>query len=144
MLIDEHVPHTYCWSPSLVPAPDDWPSHIGVSGFFFLDSDGEPYKPSEDLATFLGLADNDDDQKKSSPPIYIGFGSVTGNDSDRLLKVVLDALKETGYRALISGFDKNDDELPANVLKISDVPHDWLFQHGKVDDRYCVRICSCF
>jgi len=23
------VPYTYCWSPSLVPKPDDWPSHIG-------------------------------------------------------------------------------------------------------------------
>lgn len=24
------VPHTYCWSPSLVPAPKDWPDHIGL------------------------------------------------------------------------------------------------------------------
>lgn len=23
------VPFTYCWSPSLVPKPDDWPSYIG-------------------------------------------------------------------------------------------------------------------
>jgi hypothetical protein len=23
------VPHTYCWSPSLIPKPLDWPSHIG-------------------------------------------------------------------------------------------------------------------
>lgn len=24
-----HVPFTYCWSPSLVPKPKDWPSNIG-------------------------------------------------------------------------------------------------------------------
>jgi len=23
------VPHTYCWSPALVPRPSDWPEHIG-------------------------------------------------------------------------------------------------------------------
>ncbi|KAJ4258957.1 hypothetical protein NW762_008045 [Fusarium torreyae] len=23
------VPFTYCWSPSLVPKPVDWPEHIG-------------------------------------------------------------------------------------------------------------------
>lgn len=23
------VPHTYCWSPALVPRPTDWPAHIG-------------------------------------------------------------------------------------------------------------------
>ncbi|CAF4814694.1 unnamed protein product, partial [Rotaria socialis] len=35
LMIDERVPHTYCWSPSLVPKPADWPSHIDISGFFF-------------------------------------------------------------------------------------------------------------
>jgi len=24
------VPHTYCWSPALVPRPEDWPPHIGI------------------------------------------------------------------------------------------------------------------
>jgi hypothetical protein len=23
------VPFTYCWSPALVPKPNDWPAHIG-------------------------------------------------------------------------------------------------------------------
>jgi hypothetical protein len=23
------IPHTYCWSPALVPRPSDWPDHIG-------------------------------------------------------------------------------------------------------------------
>jgi len=25
------IPFTYCWSPSLVPKPSDWPSYIGIS-----------------------------------------------------------------------------------------------------------------
>lgn len=27
-----NVPHTYCWSPALVPRPSDWPEHIGECG----------------------------------------------------------------------------------------------------------------
>jgi hypothetical protein len=25
------IPHTYCWSPALVPRPSDWPDHIGTT-----------------------------------------------------------------------------------------------------------------
>ena len=31
----------------------------------------------------------------------------------------------------LSGLAKDDDQLPDNVFKIGNVPHDWLFQHGK-------------
>lgn len=27
------IPFTYCWSPALVPKPEDWGSHIGQSAF---------------------------------------------------------------------------------------------------------------
>ncbi|CAF5094895.1 unnamed protein product, partial [Rotaria magnacalcarata] len=48
----------------------------------------------------LGI-DDDHRNELLSSIIYIGFGSITGNDSDRLLHVVLEALKKTGYRALL-------------------------------------------
>ena len=65
------------------------------------------------------------------PPIYIGFGSIRGHDSERITRKVLRALTETGYRALLSGFKVEESQLPPNVLKIDNCPHDWLFQHGK-------------
>ena len=120
IMIDERVPHTYCWSPSLVPKPSDWPSYIDVSGFFFLDL-ATNYKPPEELARFLEAGD---------PPIYIGFGSITGHDPRKILQVVVEALVATGYRALLSGLAKDDDVLPRNIFKIGNCPHDWLFQHG--------------
>jgi sterol 3beta-glucosyltransferase len=129
VLMDEEIPHTYCWSPTLVPRPFDWPSHINVSGYFFLNTDTDQYKPPDDLVAFLGLNDDKQDTEKLSPPIYIGFGSITGCDSRRLFHVILDALARTGYRALLAGFD--NDKLPDNVFNIGDVPHDWLFQHGE-------------
>lgn len=129
ILVDECVPHTYCWSPSVVPRPFDWPPHVNVAGYFFLKNDEKPFQAPDELAAFLGL--NSEKTKKTPPPIYIGFGSITGNDAQYLLQVVLDALKKTGYRALLSGFDKEASELPENVFKIGDTPHDWLFKHGK-------------
>ncbi|CAF1156435.1 unnamed protein product [Didymodactylos carnosus] len=129
IMIDERVPYTYCWSPTLVPKPNDWASHINVSGFFFLKHDATAAsKQPDDLLKFLGLNRTQNDQN-SSPPIYIGFGSITGHDSTRLLKIVLEALEETGYRALLSGLAKDSDELPDTVFKIGNVPHEWLFQH---------------
>ena len=73
-----------------------------------------------------------------SPPIYIGFGSITGHDSDRILQVILEALEKTGYRALLCGLAKDDDKLPKNVLKIGSISHDWLFQYGE----FFVRILN--
>ena len=121
LIINEHVPYTYCWSPSFVPKPADWSSHIDIAGFFFLDL-ATNYTPPDDLVRFL---------KAGDPPIYIGFGSITGHDPRRILKVILNALVVTGYRALLSGLAKDTDLLPDNVFLIGNCPHDWLFQHGR-------------
>jgi UDP:flavonoid glycosyltransferase YjiC (YdhE family) len=121
-MVAERVPHTYCWSPSLVAKPSDWPEYIDISGFFFLDL-AMNYKPPEDLLRFL---------QAGPPPIYIGFGSITGHDSCRILQIVLESLQATGYRALLSGLAQEGDHLPENVFKVGNCPHDWLFQHGKI------------
>lgn len=130
-LSDERVPHTYCWSPSLVSKPHDWKEHIDVSGFFFLDLGTAFTNPPQDLIDFLGLRADHATSKKSPAPIYIGFGSIAGHDSRRILAVVVEALKETGYRAVLSGLALETDQLPPNIMKIGNVPHDWLFQHGE-------------
>ncbi|CAF3700402.1 unnamed protein product [Adineta steineri] len=130
ILTDECVPHTYCWSPSLVAKPSDWGAHIDVSGFFFLNLGTAYTNPPKDLLEFLCI--NDDGSYKNPklpPPIYIGFGSITGHDSRRILKVVVDAVNLTGYRVLLSGLATDADQLPSNIFRIGNVPHDWLFQY---------------
>lgn len=132
IMTDQRIPYTYCWSPSLVPKPSDWEDYIDVSGFFFLDLASNYLSPPNDLTAFLGLDSKSRGETEDlSPPIYIGFGSITGHDSRRLLNVVLEALNQTGYRALISGFDVDEATLPKTIMKIGELPHDWLFQHGK-------------
>jgi len=129
LLVDQRVPHTYCWSTALAAKPADWGAHIDVSGFFFLNLSSNYTNPPEDLVRFLNI-DNQQDK-----PIYIGFGSITGHDCQRILHVVIDALKQTGYRAVLSGFANESDSLPENIFKIGNVPHDWLFQYGRFFEK---------
>ncbi|KAI9376423.1 hypothetical protein BJX61DRAFT_538801 [Aspergillus egyptiacus] len=116
------IPFTYMWSPSLLPKPPDWHSHIDVTGFHFLASD-KTYQPPAYLVTFL---------ESGPPPIYIGFGSIVVDDPENLTRTILDAVRQTGQRALISqgwgglGAENFGD---ANIFVIGNCPHDWLFKH---------------
>lgn len=121
-LIDASVPFTYCWSPSLAKRPSDWPMNNNLSGFFFLDL-ASKYEPPSDLVDFL---------QAGSPPIYIGFGSITGHDSKRILKALLSALQTTNYRALLLGFKVDEKNMNDNLFLLENVPHDWLFERGQL------------
>lgn len=112
------IPYTYCWSPSLVPKPKDWPGYIDVSGFMFQTS--KPYTPTAGLDTFL---------KAGSPPVYIGFGSIVVEDPEALLATVLEAVEQCGIRAIVSEGWSNlaTATQPNDVLFLGDCPHDWLF-----------------
>lgn len=63
------------------------------------------------------------------PPIYIGFGSMTGNDPERLTRVALEAVRLSGQRAvLLAGWaGLATGEVPPDVLRLDSAPHDWLF-----------------
>ncbi|KAK4099183.1 glycosyltransferase family 1 protein [Parathielavia hyrcaniae] len=116
------IPFTYCWSPALVPKPDDWPAHIDVCGFFFRDAPS--FNPDPGLAKFL---------EAGAPPIYIGFGSIVIDDVEALTNTLLEAIRSTGVRAIISrGWSKlggnRDLDLEGNVFYLGDCPHEWLFQ----------------
>lgn len=116
------VPFTYCWSPSLVPKPSDWGDKIDVVGFFFLNQmDLQSYQPPKELADFLD---------RGSPPVYIGFGSMVVANPDALTRTIIEAVKLTGLRAIVSqgwgGLGAADD-LPDSIFVIGNCPHDWLF-----------------
>uniref|UniRef100_A0A6B2L0G3 sterol 3beta-glucosyltransferase n=1 Tax=Arcella intermedia TaxID=1963864 RepID=A0A6B2L0G3_9EUKA len=114
------VPHLYCWSPSVLPKPRDWEDHIHITGYWFVDTTGH-YKPPAALKEFL---------EKEPKALYIGFGSITIPDPDGLTHIILEALTETGQRAVISagwgGLGIGNINNP-NVYLLNEVPHDWLF-----------------
>lgn len=123
MLQRLRIPHTYCWSPALIPKPKDWGSHISISGFYFLNLASD-YTPTPDLQAFL----ND-----GPPPIYIGFGSIVLDDPNTMTELIFAAVRKTGQRVLLSkgwgGVGADELRIPNGVFMLGNVPHDWLFKH---------------
>jgi UDP:flavonoid glycosyltransferase YjiC (YdhE family) len=125
MLQRLRVPHTYCWSPALIPKPKDWGSHISISGFYFLNL-ASNYVPAHDLQAFLDAG---------PPPVYIGFGSIVLDDPNAMTELIFEATKKTGQRVLLSkgwggmGADELQARKPDSVFMLGNVPHDWLFKH---------------
>ncbi|KAK1984917.1 glycosyltransferase family 28 domain-containing protein [Colletotrichum cereale] len=117
------IPYTYCWSPALIPKPNDWGREIDISGFYFLNL-ASAFTPEPDLAAFLAAG---------PPPVYIGFGSIVVDDPNALTRMIFDAVHRTGVRALVSkgwgGLGAEDVGLPEGVFMLGNVPHDWLFKH---------------
>lgn len=67
------------------------------------------------------------------PPVYIGFGSIVVDDPNAMTRLIFEAVKKTGQRALVSkgwgGFGADSLEIPEGVFMLGNVPHDWLFNH---------------
>ena len=112
------VPHTYTWSPALIPKPLNWGDEIDISGFFFHSQPS--YKPDASLTAFLDAG---------PPPIYIGFGSIVVDDPTTLTQKLLTTVSNLKIRALISkgwgGLDAKN--IPENIYFLGNCPHDWLF-----------------
>jgi UDP:flavonoid glycosyltransferase YjiC (YdhE family) len=119
------IPHTYCWSPALIPKPQDWAAHISISGFYFLNL-ASNYTPDPELQAFLDAG---------PPPVYIGFGSIVLDDPNAMTELIFDASRKLGpsRRLLLSkgwgGMGGDELAIPDNVFMLGNVPHDWLFKH---------------
>ncbi|KAI9715522.1 MAG: hypothetical protein M1828_000829 [Chrysothrix sp. TS-e1954] len=118
------VPHTYMWSPALVPKPPDWGREISISGFVFLEL-ASSFQPPDSLARFLEDGD---------PPIYIGFGSIVVDDPSRFTQLIFDAVRLAEVRALVNkgwGGLGDEDNIPDYIYMLDNTPHDWLFPRCK-------------
>ena len=113
------VPILYGFSPSVIPAPPDWDKDVHVAGYWFLDST-EEWSPPAAMKDFL---------EAGSPPVYIGFGSMSSREPEATTRLVIEALRRVGQRAILlsgwGGLQKTD--LPDTVFMGESVPHAWLF-----------------
>lgn len=110
-------------SPNVVPHKDGLPEYIRITGNWILNR-AETWRPSQQLLDFLDAGPK---------PIYIGFGSIPSKDSDKIKKIVLEAVSLSGCRAILSaaslGFDETDISIRNDQIFVIDhVPHDWLFK----------------
>lgn len=113
------VPILYGFSPSVLPKPADWDGDIHITGYWTLEA-GPAWTPPPALTTFL---------ENGPPPIYVGFGSMGSRKPEETAALVLQAVEQTGQRAiLLSGWGglqaKN---APENIFLVDSIPHAWLF-----------------
>lgn len=116
----EPVPVLYPFSPHVVPPPADYPAHVHVTGYWFMDRDAD-WTPDAALTDFL---------EAGPPPVYVGFGSMPfQKGAASRTQSILDALDATGQRAILArgwgGLAASD--LPSSIHMVDAVPHDWLF-----------------
>lgn len=103
----------------LASQPDDYPPWVHTTGPWLLPAP-TAWAPSADLRGFL---DGD------GPVVYVGFGSMAGSDPERTARVIKEAVRLAGVRAVVGtgwgGIDpgKSDER----ILPVGDVPHGWLF-----------------
>ncbi|MFI6507250.1 glycosyltransferase [Streptosporangium sp. NPDC050855] len=110
------------FSRHLLPSGADYPPQVHTTGFWFLPA-APTWSPPQELVRFLA---------DGPAPLYIGFGSMAGTDPHRIGRVVLDAVRLTGMRAvLVSGWGgiavDGPPALPEEVFVLDQAPHDWLF-----------------
>lgn len=115
------VPHTYLWSPAFLAKPPDWGENISIAGYVF--DEAPDYDPPPDLVAFL--------EAKATPPIYIGFGSMSFPEPEKIFKEVFVAVKQAGTRAVIcrgwSNLPDNIGQDVPDIFLIDELPHAWLF-----------------
>lgn len=113
------TPKLLGYSRHVVPHPPDWPATLHTTGYWFLD-EGRDWTPPPDLARFLAA---------DSPPVYIGFGSMTAEDAPRLTRLIVEAVGRAGVRAVLHGgwAGLGSGELPPAIFPLDAAPHEWLF-----------------
>jgi sterol 3beta-glucosyltransferase len=117
----EPLPILYPYSRHVLPVPPDYPAHVHVTGYWFLEQTKEHPLPDR-LRHFL---------EAGPRPVYVGFGSMSGTRGRERARTVVGALQKAGVRGVLAsgtgGLEA--DELPNSVLMLESVPHDKLFPH---------------
>lgn len=98
--------------------PADWDDRWQVTGFLF--DDDPTWAPPQDLVDFL---------ETDEAPVYIGFGSMPDSKPQATTRMIMDAVRKAGKRAVIltgwAGLGAND--VPENIHILKYAPHSWLF-----------------
>ena len=114
-----NMPVLYGFSPAVIPAPSDWDGNTHITGYWFAE-EPDDWQPPSALLDFL---------QSGSPPVYIGFGSMSTRNPQQMADLVIQALALTNQRAVLlsgwSGLQKAN--LPDSIFMIDSIPHSWLF-----------------
>jgi UDP:flavonoid glycosyltransferase YjiC (YdhE family) len=118
-LYEERLPFIYGYSPTVIPKPADWPDCHHVTGYWFLNAPPD-WQPPAALLDFL---------QSGPPPVYIGFGSMSGRTAQQLAETAVEAVTRAKQRAILLGgwAEVGHRHLPDHIFRVNSIPHDWLF-----------------
>jgi sterol 3beta-glucosyltransferase len=118
------APVLHGFSPYVVEPAPDWPQWVHTTGFWDLPAP-PGWHPPRRLLEFLAAGDK---------PVFIGFSSMSSGDPGETGRMVLEAVRLAGVRAVVGtgwgGITIPDP--PEDVLVESDIPYDWLFPRVSV------------
>lgn len=116
-VLESGVPTIQLFSEAVLPRPRDWAERHRVAGFSFLPNSN--YEPPTTLAEFMN---------NGPPPVYLGFGSMTGFEPGELAGLAARAARLAGVRVVIgSGWAGLAPRPSEDVFVVDELPHDWLF-----------------
>jgi sterol 3beta-glucosyltransferase len=117
---DAHWTVFHGFSPAIVPRPADWPDGLEVVGYWWPERPAA-WEPPAGLQAFLDAG---------PPPVFVGIGSMTPADADRLGELAAAAGRRAGVRMVIqsgqSGLARTG-QTDVDSIVVGEVPHDWLF-----------------
>lgn len=101
----------------LFPPDSSWQGRFPYANFIFFN-DPAPLDPQLDAWLNAGEA-----------PIYIGFGSMSGQGIERVERMIVEAITATGRRCIVDAgwAGLGAGELPHGWRRVSDAPHALLF-----------------
>ena len=88
------VPVVYGFSSLVVTRPADWPAWHRAAGYWTAPARGSWDGEDARVAAFL---------RDGPPPVFVGFGSMTSRNPQRVLARVVEALRVVGCRGLLAG-----------------------------------------
>lgn len=113
----ERWPALHGFSPTVLPAPPDWPEWRGVVGYWWPAA-ATGWEPSTELVDFLEDGD---------PPVLVTLGSMAPQDAERRFASIRTALRAAGRRAIVQTGWAGAGTAPGHdLLTIGSAPHDWL------------------
>jgi len=114
----DSTPSLLLVSPQILQPPADWQLQHRITGYIFDDDSG--WEPPQNLLDFMA-----DGEK----PVFIGFGSMRERKPEDTTRLFLDAVKQTGKRAiLLNGWAGiGTSNLPKNAFLLRYAPQSWLF-----------------
>ncbi len=106
----------------LLPPDRRWRKRYPYANFLFLD-DSDGLDP--ELMAWLAAG---------APPVYVGFGSMSGQGTDRIQRLIVEAVSATGRRCIVGAgwAGMSQARLPKGWRVVSDAPHAQLFHRTAV------------